>query len=101
MSSWISIAGPVLLLLNFILQMTFAIKSRKTFREDVLPPGLMSAGLVLIIVRETSGQLPIAVDISLAIICSCLILVALVLNAMKFKRYLKTAWWLDWKREKK
>ena len=101
MPNWISIVGPLLLLLNFIFQMTLAIRARKDFRYDILPQALLAAGVLLILVHEIASGMPVAVEISLAIVCSCLILGALVLNAMKFKHYLKTAWWLDWKREKK
>lgn len=100
MPTWMSIAGPVLLLLNFIFQMTIAIRARKDFREDILPQALLAAGFLLILVIEIASGMSVAAKTSLAIICWCMMLGALILSVRKFKRYLKTAWWLDWKRDK-
>ena len=100
MPRWTTIVFFVGVVMLFILNWLQAKKTGKSFREAVLPSALIAAAVSIICVREFFGDLPLWIELSLAILSSLIILFLVGLTAVRLKRYLKEAWRLEDKNDK-
>jgi hypothetical protein len=90
----------VLLVIQFILSWIQARQTGKSLRSKLLINALMAGSVSLIFAREFFGDLPLWIDATVVVLVSLMILVGLGLETLRLKRYLKSAWWLEWKRHK-
>lgn len=97
---WSTAGLFILLVIQFLRAWIEARKAGKNFRSTVLPSALIAGGMSLIFVREFLGNLPSWIDATLAILVSLIMLAASLLAAVQLRKYLKTAWWLEWTRHK-
>jgi CDP-diglyceride synthetase len=90
----------VLLVILFILSWIQARQTANSLRSRVLINALLAGGVSLIFAREFFGELPLWIDVTLPILVSIIMLVALGSGLVQLKRYLKSASWLEWTRHK-
>jgi len=90
----------VLLVIQFILSWIHARQTGNRLRSRVLTNGLMAGCVLLIFAREFFGDLPLWIDATTVVFVSLMILVGLLLETLRLKRYLRSAWWLEWTRHK-
>jgi len=97
---WSTVGLFLALVLQFILSWAQAKKTGKSFREAVLPGALIAGGVSIIFAREFFNELPVWIEPPLVILCSLLILIALVLLLVRLKSYLNGAWRLEGEKDK-
>jgi hypothetical protein len=97
---WSTIGLLVVFVMQLILVWRDANKTGKSLRTDVVPSALMAVAMTIIFVRSFFEDVPKWMDPPLAIFTFLILAIVLTLRIIQFKRYMKTAWWLDWRRDK-
>lgn len=94
---WSTIGLFVALVTQVVLAWLQIRKTGKGFREVVLPNALAAGAVSIIFAREFFGDLPAWVDVPITILCLLLMVMAIGMWVVQFRRYLKEAWRLEGK----